>query len=285
MAKPILVIHGGAGSGPCAGESYDKYVKSMSTIAEKAFAVLKKGGSALDAVVAASVLLEDDPIYNAGKGSKIQSDGKIRMSASLMDGAEQRFSGCINVEGVKNPIHLARALLNHEDRVLGGRGARQYAKQLGLPFASPFTKKCREDYKARLKGKTGTIGALALDKKGRLAAATSTGGRGFEYPHRVSDSPTVAGNFATAKAAVSATGKGEAIVDHSAAASICALVDAGWTLEKSVKHVLGKAKKHGATFGLIALDGKGRFVATTTTKTLIWAAATADGVEVFKATH
>jgi len=218
MRVPLLLVHGGAGSKAMSEERHRAYVESLKRILEQAYPVLARGGSAVTAVVRAVELLENDPLYNAGLGSKIQSDGKIRMSASLMDGRRLRFSGCVNVEGLKNPIRLAKLLQTRGDRVLAEAGARQFAREAGLPFASPFTPRARADFKRRRQGKSGTVGAVALDRKHRLAAATSTGGRGFEYPHRVSDTPTVAANFANRL--VSASGVGEEIVEHAVAARI-----------------------------------------------------------------
>lgn len=278
---PILLVHGGAGAGRIRGRRYEEYSESLSRIMSLAYPLLAKGRSALEVVIRAAELLEDDPLYNAGKGSKIQSDGHIRMSASLMDGKRKRFAGCVNVERVKNPIRLAEALMNREDRVLAGKGAERLARELGLPFASPFTGRCREDYVKRKAGWTGTIGAVALDRQGRLAAATSTGGRGFEFPHRVSDTPTSAGNFATSHCAVSATGVGEEIVDFALASTLCAYVEAGLDFKKAARQLLSQAQTAKARFGFIALDRNGQDLMLTTTKSLIWAKATPGKVEIF----
>jgi L-asparaginase len=262
-------------------ERHRAYVESLTRILEQAWPLLARGGSAVTAVVRAVELLENDPLYNAGLGSKIQSDGRIRMSASLMDGRRIRFSGCVNVEGVKNPIRLAKVLQARDDRVLAGAGARQFAIEAGLPFASPFTAGARADFKRQQRGKSGTVGAVALDRKHHLAAATSTGGRGFEYPHRVSDSPTAAANFANHLGAVSATGVGEEIVEHAVAARICAFLEAGLSLRAAGQRVLVQARRDRAEFGWIALDHHGEIQAVTTTKTLIWAKATPEGVTCF----
>src|SRR5215470_9446790 len=187
----------------------------------------------------------------------MQSDSKIRMSASLMDGRRLRFSGCVNVEGVKNPIRLAKLLQTRDDRVLAEAGARQFAREAGLPFASPFTLRARADFKRRRQGKSGTVGAVALDRKHHLAAATSTGGRGFEYPHRVSDTPTAAANFANGFGAVSATGIGEEIVEHAVAARICAFLESGFSLNAATQRLLAEAKRKRAQFGWIVLDRHG----------------------------
>lgn len=281
-APPVLVIHGGASSRPIRGDRLSIVTASLQGILEIVFPKLQKGMSAIEAVTLACAALEDDPLYNAGRGSKIQSDGKIRMSAAIMDGERRRFGGCVNVEGVKNPIFLARALMKEKDRVLSGEGARRFAKELELPFASPYTKKQKEAFQARKRGKTGTVGAIAVDHKGRMAAATSTGGKGFEYPFRVSDSPTVAGNFATDRCAVSATGTGEEIVEQAAASTICAYVDAGMPLAEAVEKVIQRSRQFKAEFGVIALDHTGHFIASTTTKSIVWAAATKQGLSFLR---
>lgn len=275
--KTVLVIHGGQGL-RVTGERLIGVRKSLRAKLEKIYPRLKNGMSALEAVTLACVALEDDPLYNAGYGSKIQSDGKIRMSASLMDGSRRRFAGCVNVEGLKNPIRLARALLSRKDRVLATEGAKRLAKELKMEFASPFTKHQRKFYLARKQGKSGTIGAVALDSRGRLAAGTSTGGRGFEYPFRVSDSTTVAGNFATDLCAVSATGTGEEIVEQAAASTICAFMEAGLTLDQAVTQVLKRSRRFKAEFGVITLDREGNYRALTTKGSILWAAVNFKGI-------
>lgn len=271
MSKPVIVLHGGAGWRKRG--DLPLLVQSLQKKLEKIYPDLKKGLNAVEAAAQACSMLEDDPLYNAGRGSKLQSDGRIRMSASLMDGHQRRFSGCVNVEGVKNPIFLAKCLLNETDRVLAGRGAARYAKEIGLSFSSPYTSFQRKNHRQKNEGKTGTVGVVVLDRKGRLAAATSTGGRGYEYPHRVSDSPTCAGNFATNLCAVSATGVGEQIVEQAAAATICAYMDTGMPLIKAAQLMLKRAKKSKAEFGVIALDRHGKYVALTTGSLMTWAAA------------
>ena len=281
MPAPLLLVHGGTGAKAMHEEGHRAYVESLKRILEQTYPLLGRGGSAVTAVVRAVELLENDPLYNAGLGSKIQSDGKIRMSASLMDGRRRRFSGCVNVEGVKNPIRLAKFLQTRGDRVLAEAGARQFAREAGLPFASPFTLRARADFKRRRQGKSGTVGAVALDRKHHLAAATSTGGRGFEYPHRVSDTPTVAASFANRLGAVSATGVGEEIVEHAVAARICAFLESGLSLKAATHRVLTQVRQNRAQFGWIALDRHGQVQAVTTTKTLIWAQATPAGITCF----
>lgn len=283
MSKaPVLIIHGGAGSKNLRGERQLHFQQSLLAIVERVYPRLLAGDSAVEAVTQAACLLEDDPLYNAGRGSKIQSDGKIRMSAALMDGARRRFGGCVNIEGVRHPIRLARALMNKRDRVLAGAGAKRFAEESGMEFRSPYTAAQREIFMKGQGGKSGTIGALALDREGHLAAATSTGGRGQEYPFRVSDSPTVAGNFANRACAVSATGTGEEIVESAAAATICAWVECGVSVSEAVERLLSSARRRKSQFGVIALDEHGEFVAKTTTKHILWAAAGPKGLVCFR---
>jgi L-asparaginase len=133
----------------------------------------------------------------------------------------------------------------------------------------------------RLQGKSSTVGAVALDRKHHLAAATSTGGRGFEYPHRVSDTPTVAANFANRLGAVSATGVGEEIVEYAVAVRICAFLESSLSLKTATQRVFTQVTQNRAQFGSVALDRHGHVQAVTTTKTLIWAQATPAGVTCF----
>jgi L-asparaginase len=277
---PVLLIHGGASGRLLRGRKRAEVSASLTRILNSAYPLLLEGASAVEAVTAAVAELENDTLYNAGRGSKLQSDGRIRMSASIMDGHRRRFAGCVNVESLKNPVYLARALLKRPDRVLSGRGAARFARQLGLPFSNPYTPEQRHRYELRRRGKTGTVGAVALDRDGRLAAATSTGGKGFEYPFRVSDSPTSAGNFANAVCAVSATGTGEQIVEFAAASTVCAWVEAGLPLRSAVRRLLRNAGRFKGEFGLIALGKDGDFTASTTTKAIVWAAATQKGFTI-----
>lgn len=202
--------------------------------------------SALETVVKAVRWLEDDPRFNAGTGSKLQADGRVRMSAALMDGSSRLFSGVVNVERVQNPILLAQHLQSETFTVLAGEGATAWAHAQGFPVYDPAGTALWSD-------KSGTVGACALDDQGRLAAATSTGGRGQETVGRVSDSATVAGNYADSEGAVSCTGLGEEIVHEALAAR---LVCGG--LERCFEQVFADCRQRDRHFGAIALDRKGR---------------------------
>ncbi|MFZ4672279.1 MAG: isoaspartyl peptidase/L-asparaginase [Flavobacterium sp.] len=217
-----------------------------------------KSHSALETVVYAVSLLEDNELFNAGIGSQIQSDGKIRMSASLMDGSTMKMSGVINIEEVKNPIQVAQVLLNYDDKVLGGSGATKFARQHGFKKFSTEIPQRRAEYEAKLKANgTGTVGCVALDNKGKIAVATSTGGKGFEIPGRISDSATVAGNYANEFCGVSLTGVGEDIVSGAVAAKIVTRVTDGFTIEKAFEKTFNELKPFDGFAGAIAIDSKG----------------------------
>jgi L-asparaginase len=203
-------------------------------------------------------LLENCDLFNAGIGSQIQRDGKIRMSASLMDGVSKKFSGVINIEDVKNPIRVAEKLLLEEDRVLGGEGALQFARANGFPHFNAETPQRRTEFESKLRSsKTGTVGCVALDKEGRLAAATSTGGKGFELPGRISDSATVAGNFANDECGISCTGVGEDIVSGATAVKIATRVTDGLSIKEAFERTFAELKPFDGFVGAIAIDNKG----------------------------
>jgi L-asparaginase len=280
MANPVLIIHGGARGGFPTKQMTPVFRDAMKAIAAEAFEILKNGGSAIDAATKAAMLLEDHPIFNAGRGSKLQADGKIRMSAALMDGTALRFSGVVNVEGLRNPIEFARRLNSQSSRTLAASGAKAKAKEWKLEFRSPYTPGRREEFHASKAGKTGTIGAVALDKKGRIAVATSTGGRGMEWPDRVSDTPTVAGNYANKFVGVSATGTGEEIVDFALCAKIATRVEDGLSVKAAMKKSFSEARRRRYHFGAIALDRNGNYEALTTTPFMLWAVHTARELKV-----
>ncbi|UMY65495.1 MULTISPECIES: isoaspartyl peptidase/L-asparaginase [unclassified Flavobacterium] len=238
--------------------------------------------SALETVVYAVQLLEDDPLFNAGIGSQIQSDGKIRMSASIMDGRTQKFSGVINIEEVKNPVAVALKLMEVDDRVLGGEGATAFARSQGFePFSTEIPQR-RTEYEAKLAATgTGTVGCVALDQNGHLAAATSTGGKGFEIPGRISDSATVAGNYANTHCAVSLTGVGEDIVSGAVAAKIATRVTDGFSLQDACTKTFSELKPFDGFAGAIALDAKGAMYHLDSHPTMVFASYDGEVEEVF----
>ena len=237
--QPKLIIHGGAGSSLKGKGGLTAVRESLHAIAEEVYTLLLNDTSATEAVIKGCQLLEDEPRFNAGTGSVLQSDGQIRMSASLMDGIAQRFSGVINVSRVQNPIKLAKALQGESDRVLSDYGGAELLRELKFPIHDPLTdlrlkewmEERKDKFQKNMAGvvaeqeleapRRGTIGVVALDRLGHLAAGTSTGGKGLERIGRVSDSAMPAGNYATSKAAVSCTGIGEDIIDECLAAKDC----------------------------------------------------------------
>ena len=253
-----LLIHGGFFS-EFSQSNETKVAKqnAMEHIAKASFEYLKTH-SAVETVVFAVEQLENDSLFNAGIGSQIQNDGVIRMSASLMDGTTKKFSGVINIQEVKNPIRVAENLIAVDDRVLGGEGANAYAKTIGVETFSTEIPERRAEYEAKLAAsRLGTVGCVALDNEGKLAAATSTGGKGFEIPGRISDSATVAGNYANDDCAVSCTGVGEDIVSVAVASSIATRVTDGFTIDKAFDKTFSELAKFDGFAGAIGLDKYG----------------------------
>jgi L-asparaginase len=241
-----------------------------------------KSHTALETVVYAVSLLEDDELFNAGVGSQIQSDGKIRMSASLMDGSSMKMSGVINIEEVKNPVQVAQVLLDYEDKVLGGSGATNFARKHGFEKFSTQTPQRRAEYEAKLKATgIGTVGCVALDDNGKIAVATSTGGKGFEIPGRISDSATVAGNYANEFCGVSLTGVGEDIVSGAVAAKIVTRVSDGFTIEKAFEKTFTELKPFDGFAGAIAIDNKGNIYHQDSHPTMVFASFDGEKEEVF----
>ncbi|MFN7012931.1 MAG: isoaspartyl peptidase/L-asparaginase [Bacteroidia bacterium] len=251
--------------------------KALIDIVNKTHAFLKRH-SALETVVFAVSLLEDCELFNAGLGSQIQSDGKIRMSASLMDGVSKKFSGVINIENVKNPIQIAEKLMAYDDRVLGGEGAISFARANNFGFYNPETPQRKLEYEQKLASKrTGTVGCVAIDKEGRLAAATSTGGKGFEMPGRISDSATTAGNYATNDCAVSCTGVGEDIVSASLATKIVTRVSDGMMLQQAFEKTFKELAEFDGFAGAIAIDKNGNIYHLDSHPSMVYAYT--DGIE------
>ncbi|MDP2159195.1 MAG: isoaspartyl peptidase/L-asparaginase [Flavobacterium sp.] len=253
-----IIIHGGFFSESATNlETKMAKQEALLRIVKESYHYLRTH-SALETVVYAVSLLEDDELFNAGIGSQIQSDGKIRMSAALMDGTTMKMSGVINIEDVKNPIQVAKVLMNVDDRILGGSGATNFARKQGFESFSTETQQRRAEYEAKVKATgTGTVGCVALDDNGKIAVATSTGGKGFEIPGRISDSATVAGNYANEFCGVSLTGVGEDIVSGAVATKIVTRVTDGFSLEAAFEKTFNELKPFDGFAGAIAIDKKG----------------------------
>lgn len=277
-----IIIHGGFFSESHTNQE-TKIAKqeALKRIAAESFEFLKSN-SALETVVYAVSLLEDDELFNAGTGSQIQSDGEIRMSASLMDGTTQKMSGVINIQNVKNPIQVAEKLMDYDDKVLGGEGATKFARKNGFEEFSTEIPQRREEYLAKVKSNgSGTVGCVALDADGKLAVATSTGGKGFEIPGRISDSATVAGNFANQNCAVSCTGVGEDIVSGAVAAKIVTRVTDGFEIEKAFQKTFDELKPFDGFAGAIAIDKFGNIFHQDSHPSMVFASFDGENFEVF----
>ena len=311
-AQPIaIVIHGGAGvinRADMTAEREARYRAGLEAARDAGYAVLEKGGSSLDAVTAAVRTMEDNPMFNAGIGAVLNRDGEAELDASIMDGSTLRAGAVAGLKHVKNPIELARTVMEKSPHVMmAGEGAEDFALEQGLTFVpnSYFRTEARvkqlerakQEEKARRKPAAsnapnanpdtrnpdaarsvaslipmvepstdakGTVGAVALDHNGNLAAATSTGGMTNKLPGRIGDSPIIgAGTYANnASCAVSATGDGEFFMRSVVAHDVCALVEyKRITLEAAAREVIHvKIEGMHATGGVIALDTAGHIV-------------------------
>jgi beta-aspartyl-peptidase (threonine type) len=274
-AEPVLVIHGGAGAMPRAEMTPEKeqaYRAGLGTALDAGFTLLERGGSSLDAVAEVVRILEDDPQFNAGRGAVLNHYGQAELDASIMDGRDLRAGSIAAVSRVKNPILLARLVMEKSVHVmLFGAGAEEFALENGLTlvpntyFHTEHRKRQLEQAKAKeSRGGSGTVGAVALDANGNLAAATSTGGMENKRFGRVGDSPIIgAGTYAdNSSCAVSSTGHGEYFIRAAVAHDICARVAyARVPLQQAVREVIqDKLREMGGTGGVIALDPKGNVV-------------------------
>ncbi len=277
-----IIIHGGFFSESSTNhETKVAKQQSLLRIVKDSYDYLKTH-SALETVVYAVSLREDDELFNAGVGSQIQSDGKIRMSASLMDSVTMKMSGVINIEEVKNPIQVAKVLMNVDDRILSGEGATDFARKNGFEKFSTEIPQRRAEYEAKLISTgTGTVGSVALDNEGRIAVATSTGGKGFEIVGRVSDSATVAGNYCNEFCGVSLTGVGEDIVSGAVAAKIVTRVTDGFALEKAFEKTFEELKPFDGFAGAIAIDNKGNMFHQDSHPSMVFASFDGENEEVF----
>ena len=278
-----IIIHGGFFSESSTSlETKIAKQQALLRIVKDSYAYLQNH-SALESVVYAVSQLEDDELFNAGIGSQIQSDGKIRMSASLMDGESQKMSGVINIEEVKNPIQVAQVLMQVDDRILGGSGATNFARKHGFePFSTEIPQR-RAEYEAKLASLgTGTVGCVALDNNGKIAVATSTGGKGFEIPGRISDSATVAGNYANEFCGVSLTGVGEDIVSNATAAKIVTRVTDGFSIEKAFEKTFDELKPYDGFAGAIGIHKQGNIFHQDSHPSMVFASFDGEKEEVFE---
>jgi beta-aspartyl-peptidase (threonine type) len=281
-----LVVHGGAGTidrSNMTPEREREYRAGLERALTTGYEILKRGGSSLDATEAAVRVLEDDPHFNAGKGAVFTSAGTNELDAAVMDGKTLKAGAVAAIRHIKNPVSLARLTMEKSGHVMmDGEGAEAFAQQNGvelLPDQKYFYTQERWDALQKIKtaekhrtghaGKAvvitdqdrhGTVGAVALDQNGDLAAATSTGGTTNKRPGRVGDTPVIgAGTYANnATCAVSATGDGEYFIRATVAHDVSALMEyRGMSLREAAQTVLGKVAKLGGAGGLIAIDRNG----------------------------
>ncbi len=278
---PKVIIHGGAGRSLGQRGGVAAIRQELHTIVGQIYQRAQAGARAKDCVMLGCELLEDAPRFNAGYGSVLQSDGQVRLSAGLMDGQTQRFSGVINASRVQHPIALAAYLQAQPDRVLSDLGSMELARELGLPPFDPITDQRLQEWLQErthnfqqasagvvaattdvadgieATARRGTIGVVVLDQAGHLAAGTSTGGKGLERVGRVSDSAMPAGTYANPYAAVSCTGIGEDIIDEALAARVVVRVTDGLEIAAALTKSFAEATANGRDFGAIAIDHQG----------------------------
>lgn len=271
---PAVVVHGGAGTRPDADPA--PYFEGTRRAAEAGLRVLLQGGSALDAAQAAVLVLEDDPLFNAGTGAALTSSGQVELDASCMDGTSLRAGGVACVKTVKNPILLARRVCDDTPHVLlCGSGAEAYARECGVPEvpnALLITQRQLDRWRElhleaqragadAVRKKIGTVGAVAVDAKGHVAAATSTGGTMYKRPGRIGDTPIIgAGTYADDhEAAASSTGLGEAILKVTMARAACVRVRDGASAREAAAAAVGllRERAHGEG-GIIVAGPDGR---------------------------
>ena len=272
-----IAIHGGAGTMPRAEitpELEAQYRADLAQALDTGYRVLESGGTSEDAAIAAVRVLEDSPLFNAGKGAVFNRDGEVELDAAVMDGSSRKAGSVAGLKHIKNPIELARLVMDNSPHVmLIGPGAEEFAMDQGMtlvPNSYFHTDKRREQLERALKGDRmaaiklnyfGTVGAVTRDKQGNLFAATSTGGMTGKIPGRVGDSPHIgAGTYANNETcAVSATGHGEFFIRSVVAYDIHALMDyKDLSLDKAVDEVVQrKLKAMKAEGGVIAIDADG----------------------------
>ena len=299
-ADIVLAVHGGAGTMPRAELSAEREaaVRADLTRALRAgHAVIAQGGSSLDAVTRAIVVLEDSPYFNAGKGAVFNHDGVNELDASIMDGATRRAGAVAGLHRIRNPVLLARAVMEKSPHVMmAGEGAEAFAKSIGFEFVDPAYFRTEERWqqlqmalaaeKAQASATLpatayfGTVGAVARDAKGQLAAATSTGGMTNKRWGRIGDAPVIgAGTYASAQCAVSATGWGEFYIRAAVAHDICArMAYRGDSVRAAAEEVVLKVVPAlGGDGGVIALDASGRVAMPFNTEGMYRGTIDADG--------
>ena len=285
--KWALVMHGGAGNinpDHLDEEMQAQYKAKLAEATQTGSAILKEGGSSLHAVEAAIRMLEDSPLFNAGKGAVFNANGQNEMDASIMNGADGNAGAVACVQHIKNPISGAIAVMNESPHVmLVGQGAEDFVKTKGVEIVDTswfFTEKQWSAYQKIKEEKMGTVGCVALDQNGNIAAGTSTGGMTMKMPGRVGDSPVIgAGTFAKNQSCgISATGHGEYFIRNVVAYDISALMEyKSLSLEEASQLViLQKLKDQKAEGGIIGIDAQGNIVTQFNTSAMFRASASSN---------
>jgi beta-aspartyl-peptidase (threonine type) len=317
--KYVMVIHGGAGTilkSTMTPEKEAAYTAALTKALETGYAAISEGKTSLDAVEATIHILEDSPLFNAGKGAVFTNEGKNEMDAAIMDGSNLKAGSVAGVRVIKNPISAAKAVMEKSEHVMmAGAGAEKFATQAGLAIVDPsyfFTQDRWDGLQKAIKDdstksvldhgnkktsklgsqnidyKFGTVGCVALDKKGNLAAGTSTGGMTNKKFGRIGDAPIIgSGTYANnATAAISCTGWGEYYIRSVVAHDISALMEyKGLGVAEAAKLALDKMAKLGGNGGLIALDKNGKIAMPFNTAGMYRGTITADGkieVQIYK---
>jgi len=299
-----LVIHGGAGVVPDAVPESQRrlFEASLAKVLDSGYEILERGGASLDAVTTAVRMLEDDPLFNAGRGAALARDGAAELDAAIMDGRDQKAGAVAAVRHVKNPVDLARRVMEKSRHVLlVGSGAEEFALEEGLSLVPKQyfrTEHRQRQLESEQRGQRvsdlmpapqGTVGAVALDAQGNLAAATSTGGMTNKRPGRVGDSPIIgAGTYAkNGVCGVSATGHGEYFIRAVAAYHIASAVEyRGLPLPKAAHELIHeRLKKMGGDGGIIAIDAQGSIVMEFNTQGMFRAARDSKGQRIVAITR
>jgi beta-aspartyl-peptidase (threonine type) len=297
VRKPVIVVHGGAGAwNP---ERSQPGLEGVKKAAKTGFEILKHGGSAVDSVMEAVTVMEDAGAFNAGYGSSLNIDKRVEMEASIMDGKTLQAGAVGLLEDVKNPVRLARIVMEKTDHVfVVGEGASKLAEMFDLERREPTTELRLKYYenqrKALLEGRSRlprladlvknhpdlftleTVGAVTLDKEGNVAAATSTGGFSLKLPGRIGDSPLIGcGNYADNQAgACSATGVGEIAIRLVLSKTVCDFMENGKTAQEAVELAIDIVNRRIPdvynSMGLIAVDAYGRIGAAHNSRNLCW---------------
>ncbi|KIA88731.1 isoaspartyl peptidase/L-asparaginase family protein [Kaistella jeonii] len=314
--KYVLVIHGGAGTilkSSMTNEKENAYKEKLTEALKAGYAEIQKGNSSLDAVAASIIVMENSPLFNAGKGAVFTNEGKNEMDASIMVGKDKSAGAIAGVHTIKNPIKAAIAVMQKSEHVmLSGEGAEQFAKEQGLEIVDPsyfWTKdrweslqkmKQKENLKTTKKisqntlpdsyevdKKFGTVGAVALDKSGNITAGTSTGGMTNKKWNRIGDAPIIgAGTYANSQVGISGTGWGEYFIRATAARTLAAKMEyQNKDVKTAAQETIDEIEKMGGNGGLIALDQNGNIAMPFNTAGMYRGAITENGeifIEIYK---